>query len=111
MPLSMGRAPIVAPGRRPVRRGSAMPMSPLPRGGTVVAHRYREERPRDVGWRENRPWPVVAVRREPRALAEDVVLPAVEEIVGRHRRRIGDGRTGDDDELRRGNQVDPDAHV
>ena len=103
--------PASAPCWGPLGRALAPPVSPLRRWRAVVAHGHGEDRPRNELGRHDHPGPVVPGRHVPPTVGEDVVLPAVEEIVGLDRRRIHDRSGRDHDQVRRGRNIDPDIHA
>src|ERR1700730_989236 len=103
--------PASAPRWGPLGRTLAPPVSPLRRWRAVIAHGHGEDRPRNGLGRHDHPGPVVPGPHIPPTVGEDVVLPAVEEIVGLDRRRVHDRTGRDHDQARRGRDIDPDVHA
>ena len=68
-------------------------------GDLIVAERHVAEGRRHVLHCEKCPGPTVSWRQEPRSFMEEIIFPAVEEIVVGHVRGIGDLRPWDHDEL------------
>ena len=71
----------------------------MARGHLVVANRYVAQRMWHVLYGDKLPGPMVGWRQEPRSFVEDIIFPAVEEIVMGHSRGMEDLSPWDHDEL------------